>query len=346
MAIFFDAPVSPEDVTSFVRNVPLPSGNKLSALFPQVNKDSNTYDFAEIIKTNRTAKYRSFDGRLHVSERDVGSEKRVKLAPLSSSISMGEYERLQVEFARTGGTNQQLLVSSIYNDAENLTNEVLNRMELAWGDVLTDGKLTINENGLSSEADYGLPGNHSVSAATSWATVASAQALSELSSWTDTYVETNGTKPGSILTSLKVQRLLLKNKEIIDAVFGSTQGRTHVTLPDLNTLLSSEGLPTILDTYDTKLDVDGAATRVIADDKLIFLPDNVGDLGETVYGLSATALELVSAAEVDLSFENAPGIVGVVIKDGPPFRQWTYVDAVGQPVLKNAKLLFVADVVV
>ncbi|MFC8182408.1 major capsid protein [Rhodococcus sp. NPDC057297] len=345
MAIFFDAPVSPEDVTTFTRNVPLPAGNKLSALFPRVEKDSNTYDFAEIIRTNRTAKYRSFDGRIHVSERDVGSEKRVKLAPLSSSIGMGEYERLQVEFAKTGGTNQRALVASIYNDAENLTNEVLNRMELAWGDVLTDGKLTISEGGLVTEADYGLPANHSVSAATSWATVATAQALSEIVSWVDTYVDTNGTKPGSILTSLKVQRLLLKNKEIIDAVYGSTQGRTHVTLPDLNTLLSSEGLPTILDTYDTKLDVDGTSTRVIADDKVLFLPDNLGDLGETVYGLTATALELVNSAQADLSFENAPGIVGVVVKDGPPFRQWTYVDAVGQPVLKDAKKLFVADVI-
>jgi len=344
MAIFFDAPVPPEDVTTFTRNVPLPAGNKLSALFPRVEKDSNTYDFAEIIRTNRTAKYRSFDGRIHVSERDVGSEKRVKLAPLSSSIGMGEYERLQVEFARTGGTNQRALVASIYNDAENLTNEVLNRMELAWGDVLTDGKLTIPELG-GMEADYGLPANHSVSAATSWATVATAQALSEIVSWVDTYVDTNGTKPGSVLTSLRVQRLLLKNKEIIDAVYGSTQGRTHVTLLDLNNLLSSEGLPTILDTYDTKLDVDGTSTRVIADDKVMFLPENLGDLGETVYGLTATALELVNSAQADLSFENAPGIVGVVIKDGPPFRQWTYVDAVGQPVLKDAKKLFVADVI-
>jgi hypothetical protein len=36
--------------------------------------------------------------------------------------------------------------------------------------------------------------------------------------------------------------------------------------------------------------------------------------------------------------------VGVVVKEGPPFRQFTFVDAVAMPVLNNPKLLMVADV--
>jgi hypothetical protein len=34
----------------------------------------------------------------------------------------------------------------------------------------------------------------------------------------------------------------------------------------------------------------------------------------------------------------------VVIKDGPPFREETFVDAVGMPILANPKRLLVADV--
>jgi hypothetical protein len=41
----------------------------------------------------------------------------VQLPPLSDAISMGELERLQLEFARTGGTNQAAFVDAIYNDA-------------------------------------------------------------------------------------------------------------------------------------------------------------------------------------------------------------------------------------
>jgi hypothetical protein len=56
-------------------------------------------------------------------------------------------------------------------------------------------------------------------------------------------------------------------------------------------------------------------------------------------GVTATALELVNSNESDLSFEDAPGIVGVVEKVGPPYRQFTFVDACGMPVLDSARLM-------
>ncbi|BDB58981.1 MULTISPECIES: major capsid protein [Rhodococcus] len=346
MAIFFDAPVAPDALITFVRRVPTPADNVLSQIFPTVYSDKNTVDFAEIVKKNRTAKYRSFDGAIHVSERDVGSEARVPLAPLSSSIGVGEYERLQLEFARTGGTFKEALATAVYNDAENLTREVLNRVELAWGDVLTDGKLTINENGFQGEADYGMPANHAVSpAGAAWTDTTGSVPLTDLLAWSDVWTATNGSRPATFLTSLRSLRLMQKNKEIIDAVYGATQGRTRVTMTELSELLASEGLPTPRPAYDTQLSVDDVDTRVIADDKVIFLPADPAELGHMRYGLTATALELLDAAKTDYSFSDAPGIVGVVIKnDNPPFSKHTYVDAVGQPVLTDAKKLLVADV--
>lgn len=344
MAIFFDAPVDPDALTTFVREVPTPSELALSSLFPTVEQNDNTVDFAEIVRTNRTARFRSFDGRIHVSERDVGSEKRVKLLPLSTSLSMGEYERLQLEFARTGGTNQQALAASIYNDAVNLTREVQHRLEQAWGDVLTDGKLTINENGYQGEADFGVPANHLVAPAMLWTDTTNATVLSDLVAWNDVYVATNGAPPAALRTSQRVIRLMQRNAEIINAVHGSTQGRTRVNREELNDLLAAEGLPTVADPYDTQVDVDGTATRVIPDDRLLFTPANIRELGFTAMGISATALELVDSNRAELSFEEAPGIVGVVEKTGPPYRQFTFVDAVGMPILANAQRLLVGDV--
>ena len=83
---------------------------------------------------------------------------------------------------------------------------------------------------------------------------------------------------------------------------------------------------------------------MIADDLVLLLPENLEDLGYTAWGVSATALELVNSDRSDLSFEDAPGIVGVVEKIGPPYREFTYVDAVAMPILANARRLFVADV--
>lgn len=348
MAIFFDAPVSPDALTTFTREVPFGSNLGLLNLFGRQTSENNMVDFAEIVRTNRMARYRSFDGRIHVSERDTGSEKRVGLLPLSSSLNMGEYERLQLEFARFGGTNTQRLAAAVYNDAEQLTREVQNRLEMAWGDVLADGILTISEGGLTGSAgiaDFGVPASQKVTVGTNWDTVATAPALSDLQTAVDTYVDNNGFAPGFILTSNKQHRNLRRNTEVINAIHGSNAGVTRVQADDLSDLLASElqGIQ-LLAPYDSSLDVDGVTTRTLPADKVLLLPPNLDDLGYTVWGVSATALELVNAAQSDLSFEEAAGIVGVVLKSGPPFRQFTFVDATAMPVLSNGKLLTILDV--
>ena len=344
MAIFFDGPVLPDALTTFVRNVPVPDQFALTAMFPTITRDDNRIDFAEIVRTNRTARFRSFDGRLHVSSRDTGSAKFVKLLPLSTSYSLGEYERLQLEFARTGGTNVNALANSVYNDAENGAREIHARMEQAWGDVLVDGKLTINEEGFQGEADYGVPGTQLVTAAPLWSSVGTAKPLDDMTSWADTYFTNNGFRPGHALTSLTVQRQLQQNAQLIGAIKGTTSGATRVSMAEVNALFASEGLPTFMEPYGTLVDVDGTPTLVFPANKVAIMPPNLGDLGATVMGLSATALELVNSNLSEFSFSDAPGIVGVIEKTGPPYRQFTFVDAVGMPVLMNARLLMIATV--
>jgi hypothetical protein len=345
MVIFYDAQVPPEAQTAFVREVPVDAGRALLAAIPERHLTTNTVNWAELTRTNRTEKFRAFDGAIAKSKRDSASESQVRLLPLGSSLDMGEYERLQLEFARTGGTNSALLADAIYNDSEILTNEVLNRLEMAWGDVLTDGKLTINENGYQGEADFGVPANQIVAPATLWSNIAASVPLTNLIAWHDVYVANGNPAAGAIRTSNAVLRLVLSNAQIINAVHGSAAGRTHVTLPELNALLASYGLPPFVAPFDEQLNVDDVNTRVIAADKVLITPASLGDLGYTAYGVSATALELVQSAKADFSFEEASGIVGVVVKDGPPFRQTTFVDAVAMPILSNAKALMVADVV-
>lgn len=343
MAIFFDAPVSPDALTTFVRDVPANPSLALLEAFPSVYLQTNTVDFAEIVRTNRTARYRSFDGRIHVSERDAGSEKRVNLLPLSTSLSMGEYERLQLEFARTGGTRRAAMANAVYNDATNLTREVQNRLEQAWGSVVSTGKLTIDENGFQGEADFGVPSSNKVTAAKVWSDK-TASILSELIAWHDVYRTVTGGPAGSIRTSQTALRFVQSNTEIVGAVHGTISGKTRVTLAELNDLLATEGLPLIAEPYDAQVDVDGTLTRVIPADKVTFTPADLASLGHTAWGVSATALELVNSGEAEMSFEEASGIVGVVEKVGPPYRQFTYVDAVAMPILTDARRLFIATV--
>ena len=96
MAIVFDGPVTPDALTTFVREVPTPADQVLNLILPDRTLNRNTVDLQELTRVNRTARFRAFDARLHVSERDSTVTKQVKLPPLSSSVSVGEFERLQL----------------------------------------------------------------------------------------------------------------------------------------------------------------------------------------------------------------------------------------------------------
>lgn len=343
MGLFLDGPVPLDATATFTQSIPTPSNLAFLSQFPRKEYDTDTVDFAEIVKTNRAAKFRNWDGAPWVSARDSGSERRVKMLPLGGQLSQGEYERRQTEFANMGGTFTQKLVTAVYNDLENLTNEVFNRLELAWGDALIDGAINIAENGVSQDVDFGIPDEHIVAPGTLWSDTTNATPLTNLVAWSDVYEVTNGEGSlGRFVTSKQVMRLVQRNKEVIDAVHGSTAGRTRVTLAELNDLMESEGLPSFGTPYNSNFDVDGVSTRVIPNNRLLFMPENFAEVGFTAWGTPTTSMELQSR---NVQLETAAGIIGVIVReDGIPFRKFSYVDAVALPIIAQPKKLLVSTV--
>jgi hypothetical protein len=345
MALFLDGPVPLEDTITFVQQTPLPSNNMLTQMFPTRNLTTDEVDFATITQTNRAAKFRTWDGNFWVAPRDTGSEKRVRMLPLGGQLGVGEYERRQIEMARYGGTIQNILVEAIYNDLENLTRYAQNRVELAWGDVLSDGVLTINENGVQQQLDYGIPAGQIVTPAGAlWSNTATSVPLTDLLAWYDVYVATNGSGPGQFLCSLTTARQLQANVSLINLIKGAQTGVTNVTLQDISTLFNSYGLPSISmeSVYNSFFDVDGSTTRPIAANKFLFLPQDLGTLGFTAWGVPTTVMEL-NANNVQV--QSAAGLIGIIVREEqPPFQKRTFVDGVVLPVLADPRKILVATV--
>lgn len=349
MAIVLDGPVLPADLTTFVREVPQPANFILDQILPNVYITDNRVDLGVITRTNRMARFRAYDASLHRAQRDTATTSIVQLPPLSDTLAMGELERLQLEFARTGGTNTGAFVNAIYNDAEQLTRNVLHRMEFARGDVLTDGKFTLGslagESGLQIEADFGVPAGNFVAPSILWSSTTTADVLNDLNAWVTYYISINGYAPGGMWISRQTSTQLLSNTLLRQAAGTLLGTASFLSRAAIDASLASHLLPPILGVYDSMVDVDGVTTRIMAANKVIFTPPAGTPFGRTVWGLSATALEIVNTPEANMSFEDAPGIVGAVDKaDSPPYRQQTFVDAVGMPVLDNPKALMVATV--
>lgn len=339
--------IEPAVLTGFVRNVPSPYALALNQYLPDRQIGDIEVAIDQVTRTNRAASFRAWDTEVPVSKRDSFRRDKVAIPPLGVKLPIGEYERLMLERIRTGGDNRNGYVTAIYNDAEQLSREVLNRMELARGDVLMDGKFTLaGENGLTLEADFGVDSSHLVTASTVWSDHADATPLIDLKAWVDLYVDETGEKPGTMLTSNTVINNMLMSAEIRSLFYrGQTLSGTPdlITQVQLNQVLQAYGLPNIVE-YNTKVEVGGSNTRVINEDRVIFLPTDPASLGFTAWGITAEALELASGQNPSLEFEDLPGLVGVVLKEGDPLRVWTKVGAVGMPIISDPRRLVVADV--
>jgi hypothetical protein len=287
------------------------------------------------------ATFRSYDTESPVASRPGVTRVTGELPPISRKIRLGEYDRLRQRrdpgFAVRNG---------IMTDAERMTRAVAARMELARGDALVNGTVTLNENGVIGTVDFGRTAGHTVTAGTVW-TNAAATPVTDLLTWRDTYVDTNGEEPGAILTSRRVVSLLMRNEEVRNVAFPSTSTQPAVISDEVvNRALAAFGLPPIYQN-DAKVRVGNTATRIIPDDRLLFLPapgDGMDpestDLGATLWGTTAESLE----PDFGIEEGEEPGIVAGAYSTKDPVAVWTKAAGIGLPVLANPDLSFCADV--
>lgn len=342
MALNFDL-IEPGVLTGFVRELPVPANYVLNRFLPDNNISDIEAAFTTAFKRNRAAMFRAFDAETPIGERDNFQRSRVALPPLGQKTLVGEEERLRLEMLRSGGDNTASLIQALYNDARINTEAVLARMELARGQVLTTGKFTFSgENGLKGiEADFGVPSSHLPTAATGWDDHDNSDPLDDLRTWSDLYTDDSGEQPAYFLTSRQAIGNLLRNAQVRSryATLGGTP--SVITRSQLAAIIDSEDLPQLVQ-YDSQVYVSGSATRIIPANKGIMLPANPASLGNTFWGITAEALELTGLNNPQLTFAQAPGLVGMVTKEGDPVRTWTKVTAIGMPVIANNLLLLSA----
>lgn len=339
MPIIYDL-VEPDVLVEYTRQLPFPQFT-LDRWLPNRNIRDIEYRFNKAtLQDQDVAPYRAFDAEAAIGKRQGISRVSGELPPISKKMRLGEESRLRLEMLR-GGDNSAI-VGQLFDDAAMMARAVQARLEQARGQALYTGTVVINENGVQATVDFGMTASHKPAAAASWATPTT-DILTDLLTWRDLYVDDTGEQPGTILTSSKVMGYLQRNTPMRELmVAGGATAPTILTQDTIQATLRAYGLPPIVP-YDTTVRVDGVATRVIPDDKLIFLPATGGaPLGSTFLGVTAEELELRRAG---VQLGNEGGIVSVVSQTDDPVATWTKAAAIAIPIVANPELIIAADVV-
>ena len=285
------------------------------------------------------ADFRAYDAEITMGKAPDGKRVTIELPALGREIPVSEYNQLR---QRGANPSDEAIRATILRTMDTVVRAVADAQERMRGIVLQTGKATVP--GFMDD-DFGRAAGHTVTAPALWS-VAATDALGQMTSWSDTYSDANGDKPGAMVMSTRVLRAMATLDQFKTQLLNGAS--RPATVEDVNDLVTAHGLPPIY-IYDRKVQVAGTPQKVVTDDRVMLLPEPVEiddwegtELGATFYGRTLSSVEADWAIDAD----EQPGLVaGVFRAEKPPMIAEVIGDAIGMPVLANANLSFVADVI-
>lgn len=327
--------VNPADVIAFARQVPEDEDFLLTReILRNVFRANVKWRVKETTRFRSVAKFRAYDTETPFGRREVATKVTEGfLPPLGQKLIVGELQQILLDLQR--GADDDELVDQLYDDAESHVRAIRARLELAAGDLLTDGKFElVNENGLTLEADFGVDPTFLPTAAILWTDLANSTPLDDEQAWITKLIDDGEGRPTRAITSHAVASLYARNLQYQRAFHGRNDAAFPTLTPgQVNAVRDAHGLPPITE-YDTKVRVDGVETRTTDEDMYFLVRDGIG---ETQYGITAEAIALNRAGNPRIEREDQPGIIVTTFEDDDPVRVGTKGTAVAMPLLFTSK---------
>lgn len=213
------------------------------SLFPE--RKIQDIEFDMILGTGGlpvSAEVHAFDTETQLASREAIEKGVASLALIKRKIKIAEKEIIKINNPRTD-SELAFVLSLLYNDAEKMTDSVRVRVEAMRMELLSTGKIAINENKIKVTMDYKVPnGNKKVF---TWQAPESDTPLDDLAALADAVETESGSRPTRALTSRKVVKTICNCVSVRKAIYGVNSDKI-VTLAALNELLAQIDLPQIV----------------------------------------------------------------------------------------------------
>lgn len=243
-----------------------------------------------------SASVHALDTQTQIASREMIQKGAQALALIKRQIPIREKEIIKIQTPRTDA-ELNFTVSQLYKDSEKMVESVKVRVEAMRMELLSSGKIKIEENGVKVTLDYGLPSGNKKSF--NWSNLETAKPLDDIKSLVKAVKDQSGSKSTRALTSSTVVDTICSCLSVRKSIFGVNCDMI-VTLADLNNLLSRMDLPKFV-TYDELYKIETAkgfeTKRYYPENTISIFSDNT--LGETIYGLTAEEIELIGNGNMD-----------------------------------------------
>lgn len=304
-----------------------------SRFLPNETTSSTTFTY-DIIKGNKhLAAMIGYGSEPPVMDRDAVANKMGELAKIGIKDIITEEELLALNQSRNDAEHAEM-IAKLQRKAINISNAILDRVEVMKLEAIATGKLSYNKNNVKVGFDYGVPSEHQIvlTGANTWDNV-DHDALADLIDWAAKYEETNGKAADAILMPREIFALLAKNKVIISEARPNTAA-ARVSQAEVNEVLAGFALPAIEIVKNRKSTVRNMYTGV--DEVIEFYPQN------RVVFVSEGVGNFLFGPTVENEFN--PGVFVDAYDKKEPIQSILRGVAAGFPIMEDPKLLLLADV--
>lgn len=278
--------IKPQELAAFTENYSYKKDFMGQKLFAPVKTENIKIAYEQLAEGGDLpvmAQVHALDSEARIGERP--NYQRLELEKLLIKEKLPTSERLAY-YLRNGG-NQDGIVRYIFNDAANLISRVITRTEVANMELLSTGKITINENNAKYDVDYGFKAENKVTFQ-GWENPAHG-IIADLQT-VQKKAKAKGVTLVRAITSSTVINYMLANTEIKSFWANKVAPLTQTAL--LSWINEYFGIEFVTndDVYKVKVS-DTSAKRFFDEKTICFLPTR-GAIGRGFYGVTPEEIQL------------------------------------------------------
>lgn len=322
-----------KDLDDFSANYEYPTDWLGTQLFPREKTDDLEFALSQLEQYGNIpsiAKVHAFDTEARIGSREKLAERHFESLLIKEKLPTSEKAQYAL---KNNDKNKALKI--IYDDLNIEMQRVLTRTELENMQVISTGKLTINENNVNTVIEYGYDNSHDTSF-TGWSDPTH-DIIGDINLFVQSALK-QGKRLAYAVTSSKIVSYLTANKGIGEML--KIQGAIPTVTNVLNYIYAQFGLQ--IATNDELYKIEGGDNtlhRFFPENKISFL--TTLDFGKGYFAPTPDELtDVASAADIDMR----QNVYLKSWKEQDPSTVWTMGSAVYLPAVKDINGLYIATV--